>query len=980
MVFWLIAIAMPLLAILGLIRHSEQNRTEQIKIANTEHMFSEMEELQRLCSVEAYFKNCVLTSEVVSGLPSRHSSMVVQSSFSPDILENLQRSFAAIKGFRLITVIAGRENYSDIKIFHNSQQFAEYPRPGQRAARTILRTIDERLKNGAVVKIPEVEQRMLRNFTDSVFGNYFNPLEIDEDFASGFTTRMQGITLHTARRIVYDADKKAAFAYLAIFTENATVFSEAGKAAQAARKNTTDNFCFVLKETKAFPFIYESADSSLHLLAPVSFASLNTGANAGANLLNQLLDQGLAKKKPARYPYLLLSSPPASSQLGKSYFYARFAIFILLCASLLALKHFQQHGMLKISMRGQMFVAVFLATILPATAFLVTAYRYNLQQKLLRERQLKQNMKTQLKLFELTIKSKDEAMSRQAQKLAEQLQHNITLPENELKRIIDTMLDSTFPGVMLFRNDGLSLEVIDPDSVPLRNNKAKLDFSRDVFFAAMIKFFDKQQLIKKSFRNKLETTSSGRRLKALANMFTSEDVENFCNYEGIAQTTKKDTTTLRFHNFKILPPGPPEERSAAVLFMAQDVRTVVDKILEDYRDNWSFFNHSDNEGLVRTILIGTYDLDATSLDFDKVWPANTVLNQQQKRVLAQVAQGRAEVSNIIQEDSGPATAMVARKIGVYPLIALSQCSMSTLASEINQTEMLLLLYFVYLLVILSVLASILDELFAAPIKKLLTATRLTGEGRQVELANCFNNDISQLTSEFNIMNKRLKERERLQRFISSEAVQTISQESRDLSNIGAKKASRSIVFIHIRDFGALCDKLDAGSLINLLNLFFPYIETKIKLSGGQIDKYIGDAVMAVFADENGEATSSIRACKAALAIKNDFSALSAQLIEQEFPQISIGTGIATGEVISGRIGSYAGRLDYTVIGDRVNLAARLESISHFDCNMHILVDCQTMLASEPIFCFANQGELKVKGKTAPVEVYELLAARGQQDE
>ena len=967
------AIALPLLAILGLIRHSEQNRTAQIKAANREQMLKDMEELQRLCSAEAHFKNSILAAEITAGLPPRHSSSVVQNSFSPGTLANLQSSFAAIKGFRLITVIAGRENHSEIQIFHNSQQFADYPRPGQRAARTILTAIEKRLKSNENLKIADTEQRMLNNFTDSMFGSYFNPLRLDEDFASGFITRMQGMNLHTARRIIYDADKRSAFAYLAIFAESENVFSEAIKAARVARQKADDDFRFVLRPAKVFPFIYESADSRLHLQAPIAFANLNAGAIAGENLVDRLLSQGLTKQKPARYPHLLLSSAPANSQLGKNYFYARFAIFLLLCASLLALKHFQQHGMLKISIRGQLFVAVFLAAILPATAFLVTAYRYSRQQKILREHQLIQSMKTRLKLFELNIKSRDEAMSRQADTLAEYLHHNISRPEHDLQQIIRNRTDSTFPGVMLIRNDGLNMEIIDPDSEPLRKHADKLNFSRDIFFAAMIRFFDYLNLIQKSFHENLEYTPRGRRLKALSNIFTREDVENFCRYEGTAQTSKKENTTLRFLNFKILPQTDAEEKTAAILFMVQDIRSVIDLILENFQHGWSLFNHASKEGLIKTVLIGTYDLNAASLDYDKIWPANSRLDEQQMALLNRVAMGQAEVSTVIRSEKGPAVAMVARKIGAYPLIALSQCSMLQLAAGSNQTEMLLLLYFAYLMAILMILASILDELFAVPVKRMLAAADLTSTGNQVELINSFENELSQLTREFNLMNRQIKERERLQRFISNEAAQTISQESRELTNIAAQKTTRSILFIHIRGFSNLSEKLDASELIALLNSFFPFIEARIVGNGGQIDKYIGDAVMAVFANTPDAPTAASMACTAALAIKDELADLNSQLKKHALPEVEIGTGLASGEIISGRIGSYSSRLDYTVIGDRVNLAARLETMSHFDSNMHILVDNQTMQDAASGFKFAERGDLQIKGKTSLVKVYELLA-------
>ena len=157
----------------------------------------------------------------------------------------------------------------------------------------------------------------------------------------------------------------------------------------------------------------------------------------------------------------------------------------------------------------------------------------------------------------------------------------------------------------------------------------------------------------------------------------------------------------------------------------------------------------------------------------------------------------------------------------------------------------------------------------------------------------------------------------------------------------------------------------------MLDLYFPFVEAEIIAAGGQIDKYIGDAIMAVFADEEGD-SSARRACNAMIRVARRLPEFNRALQQRGLPEIMPGAGISTGEVISGRIGSYQGRLDYTVIGDRVNLAARLEASSHFDHKCHILTDSETMEAAGKEITARFHGEIKIKGKALPVKTYEVV--------
>ncbi|EKD83782.1 MAG: hypothetical protein ACD_39C00453G0002, partial [uncultured bacterium] len=660
LLFWLLAVVLPMFTILVLVRHSELNQTEQLKTDLSDRMLDSMTELQRQCNAVAYFKSSIINAEVSAGLPPRHSNLVANDAMPEITTYQLQQKFAAIKGFKLVMLITGRNDFSDIQIFHDSKNFADYPRPGQWAARTLLKAIAARIRGRSTdQELSAVELRMLRNFNDSIFGTYFSPIDKDEDFSYGFNVRNGGTNLHTARRIVQDSDKSAALTYLAIFAETSEAFNQACKLTRSMA--TEFAMTIVLKRASLHQFIVENPDTSLSLYAPVSYTALNADPHRAGNLIDQLIRQNADRKSPFRYPHLVISSQPLTRLVSKNYFYARFGIFLLICLSLLAIKHFQQNSMRSIKIRGRLFAAVFLATLLPATAFLFMAYHHNRQQTQLRQNNLIKEMKTRLKLFELNLRSQDENLGMKATDLASDLRKHMASSDDEVSKILKQHVTGAFDSAMMIRSNGMSLEIIDPKSIVLRNNPEQLSFSRDIFFAAIIKFFSYLKVTSDEFFARLESTPHGRKLKALSSIFTREDVENFCSYEGTAQTSKKSSATLRFINFKILPGSYEKGMQAAVLLLVQDIRKVIEKILTGSAHDWSFYHQPGKEGLIKTMLIGTYDLDASSIDPESIWPAATSINSSQQKLIDAIAQGKGEVSRIITSGAAPPVVMVARR-------------------------------------------------------------------------------------------------------------------------------------------------------------------------------------------------------------------------------------------------------------------------------------------------------------------------------
>jgi len=176
----------------------------------------------------------------------------------------------------------------------------------------------------------------------------------------------------------------------------------------------------------------------------------------------------------------------------------------------------------------------------------------------------------------------------------------------------------------------------------------------------------------------------------------------------------------------------------------------------------------------------------------------------------------------------------------------------------------------------------------------------------------------------------------------------------------------SVAFIDICGFTAISENEPANYVVNLLNEYFDIMVKEIIQQGGTVDKFIGDAVMAVFKGSY----HLDRAVETCLAIK---TALEKQPVDEKKtkykPRVSI--GIDSGEVISGNIGSSTlRRLDYTVIGDHVNVAARFQAAAKPN---QILISEENYLKINQSFVCNKVGEMSLKNKEHPIMVYEVLS-------
>ncbi|MGH7092493.1 MAG: adenylate/guanylate cyclase domain-containing protein, partial [Stellaceae bacterium] len=172
------------------------------------------------------------------------------------------------------------------------------------------------------------------------------------------------------------------------------------------------------------------------------------------------------------------------------------------------------------------------------------------------------------------------------------------------------------------------------------------------------------------------------------------------------------------------------------------------------------------------------------------------------------------------------------------------------------------------------------------------------------------------------------------------------------------------------NFTTLSEGLGARDTVNLLNDYFAEMVGVVIQHGGILDKYIGDAIMALFGAPFGKPDDADRALAVANGMLIALRDLNRQFRDRGRPALKIGVGVATGEVVVGNIGSPL-RMEYTVIGDRVNIASRLEGANKY-YGTGILLDDATVESLNTNTLLREIDLLRVKGKDRPVAVYEAL--------
>lgn len=206
------------------------------------------------------------------------------------------------------------------------------------------------------------------------------------------------------------------------------------------------------------------------------------------------------------------------------------------------------------------------------------------------------------------------------------------------------------------------------------------------------------------------------------------------------------------------------------------------------------------------------------------------------------------------------------------------------------------------------------------------------------------------------------QRSALERFLSPEVVEMVVANP-DI-RLGGINQEVTVMFADIRGFTAMSEDMEPGRVVEILNEYFTRVTDVIFDNGGTLDKYIGDAVMAVFGAPISKGNDAANAVTSAIQIQRLLVELNRDAAAREWPELRVGIGINTGSAIAGNIGSPR-RLDYTVVGDAVNTAQRLMTNA---AGGQILISESTAKKLGKNFNLERLPELKVKGRSEAVPV------------
>jgi adenylate cyclase len=261
-----------------------------------------------------------------------------------------------------------------------------------------------------------------------------------------------------------------------------------------------------------------------------------------------------------------------------------------------------------------------------------------------------------------------------------------------------------------------------------------------------------------------------------------------------------------------------------------------------------------------------------------------------------------------------------------------------------------------------------------PVLQLAEGARKIGQGDYQYRVNVNQPDeMGLLAASFNHMSAGLAERDQVRDLLGKVVSPAVAAEllRKDVT-LGGEEREVTVLFSDVRSFTTMCEALAPQEVLGILNRYFTRMSAIVEAHGGVVDKYVGDAIMALFGAPLANPDDADRAMKTALEMCEALDELNSQWQVHGRPAINVGIGINTDVVIAGNMGSQA-RLNYTVIGDGVNLASRLEGLTKTpEYATRIIISSTTLAKAKGRYQTRRLGEVAVKGKQKPTEIYALF--------
>ncbi|MDB6167382.1 MAG: cyaA 2 [Verrucomicrobia bacterium] len=311
-------------------------------------------------------------------------------------------------------------------------------------------------------------------------------------------------------------------------------------------------------------------------------------------------------------------------------------------------------------------------------------------------------------------------------------------------------------------------------------------------------------------------------------------------------------------------------------------------------------------------------------------------------------------------------------LGEDPVTVVLERPLKAELAAAHELEQRLLYISLVALAVATLLALGLARGVSDPVRRLAGHTKLIAGGDYVTRLQLDRADeLGHLADSINAMSTGLAERDQVRDLLDKNvSPEVAAQLMRDGATLGGEEREVTILFADLRGFTTLSERLAPPELLALLNRYLDRMSAEIERHGGVIDKFIGDAIMALFGAPVAQGDSAGRALAAARGMEAALAGLNAELAAEGRPPLAIGVGINTARVVAGNIGSHR-RLNYSVIGDGVNVAARLQALTRTpEYRTNIITSAATLAAAGPgAFATRPLGAVNVKGRVGAVEIH-----------
>jgi len=378
-----------------------------------------------------------------------------------------------------------------------------------------------------------------------------------------------------------------------------------------------------------------------------------------------------------------------------------------------------------------------------------------------------------------------------------------------------------------------------------------------------------------------------------------------------------------------------------------------------------------NEGVRYTVIVGDDGL-IRAADSTDLWNKKYVPPEGVSRLSGSEPESKTITYNgeSMLDIGFPVILAGKKKVGEIH-IGVSKFSLQNALRKVQITIITISCFFLIIGIIGSVFFA---GLITRPVGNLVRGVKSVAAGDyNVYVKKSSADEIGLLTTAFNEMTRSLKEKklikEAFRRYVSHQVADQIFQNpEKYMLSLKGERRRVAILFADIKGFTPMAEAMEPEEVVKILNKYLTYMTESVFKYQGTLDKFIGDCVMAVYGAPLFIKNPTEMAVRTAIEIQKNIDTMNGKRKTDGYKPVEIGIGINTGEAVVGNIGSEERRLDYTVIGDNVNLASRLQSAAN-SMGVKILISSKAYADISNIVNAREIPAIKVKGKKEAVNVY-----------